>query len=433
MLRQNATCYIRVPFSFNNNSDDFDSLILKIRYDDGFIAYLNGTEVARRNFTGTPIWNSSANAQHPDSEAVNFENIDLSAFLGNLRRGDNLLAIHGLNYSTISSDFLISVELVANQSIPPEDSDISSNVLRYTGPITLTHSTQVKARILRGGTWSALNEATFAVGPVADNLRITEIMYNPDDPNTEYIELKNIGAETVNLNLVSFTNGIDFTFPNLELAPNENVVVVQDRNTFEARYGTAMNIAGEYSGRLNNGGERIRLEDTIGRTILDFDYKDGWRSITDGDGYSLTVIEPISTDSYSWNEKDSWRASVYLGGSPGTDDSALVPDPGAVVINEVLANSPGGAADWIELYNTTEVAIDIGGWFLSDSGSNLMKYEIAAGTRIAPYGYIVFYEDLHFGNPSDPGGYKPFALSENGEQIYLSSAEGSLLTGYRQV
>ncbi|HUU20020.1 MAG TPA: CotH kinase family protein, partial [Sedimentisphaerales bacterium] len=439
MLRQNATCYIRVPFTFNNNPDDFDSLILKVRYDDGFIAYLNGIEVARRNFTGTPTWNSGADAEHPDSEAINFEDIDLSAFLGNLRRGDNLLAIHGLNYSTISSDFLISVELVANQSIPPDDSDISSNVLRYTGPITLTHSTQVKARILRGGMWSALNEATFAVGPIADNLRITEIMYHPqnpdesNEPNEEYIELKNIGTETINLNLVSFTNGIDFTFPSLELAPNEYAVVVQDRSAFEAWYGTAMNIAGEYSGKLNNAGERIRLEDAIGRMILDFDYKDGWRSITNGEGYSLTVIDPTKTDLYSWNEKDSWRASAYAGGSPGEDDSDIIPDPGAVVINEVLAHSHADAADWIELHNTTEVAIDIGGWFLSDSNSNLTKYQIAAGTRIAPDGYILFYEDLHFDNPSDPGCYQPFALSENGEELYLSSAEGSLLTGYRQV
>ncbi|GAG03337.1 unnamed protein product, partial [marine sediment metagenome] len=198
-------------------------------------------------------------------------------------------------------------------------------------------------------------------------------------------------------------------------------------------YGQDINIAGEYSGRLNNAGERIKLEDAIGQTILDFDYKDGWRSITDGDGYSLTVIEPISIDTISWNEKDSWRASAYLGGSPGEDDSGIISSPGAVVINEVLAHSHAGAADWIELHNTTEVTIDIGGWFLSDSSSNPTKYEIAAGTRIAPSGYIVFYEDLHFNNPAAPGCYNPFALSENGEQVYLSSAQNGILTGYRNV
>jgi hypothetical protein len=287
-----------------------------------------------------------------------------------------------------------------------------------------------------------LNEVTFAVGPVEDNLRITEIMYHPqnpaepndpNDPNEEFIELKNIGPETINLNLVKFTNGIDFTFQNPELVPDEYVVVVQDRQVFETRYGAALNIAGEYSGRLNNAGERIRLEDAIGQTILDFGYKDGWRSITDGDGFSLTVIDPANTDPYGWNEKDSWRSSAYLSGSPGEDDSGIIPNPGSVVINEVLAHSHADAADWIEMHNTTSTAIDIGGWFLSDSSSDLTKYQIAAGTIIAPDGYIVFYEDRHFNNPSAPGSNQPFALSENGERLYLSSAESGLLTGYRNV
>ncbi len=438
MYRKNATCYIRIPFIFDGSLDNFDFMTLRIRYDDGFIAYLNGIEVARRNFTGTPTWDSNAGATHSGSAAIDFEDIDISACLSVLQSGNNILAIQGLNSSATSSDFLISTELVADESIPPDESVTSSNVLRYTGPITLPHSVLIKARILRGGTWSALNEATFAVGPVADNLRITEIMYHPqstgdsDDPNEEYIELKNVGAETVNLNLVKFTDGIGFSFPNIELAPNEYVLVVQDRSAFEARYGTGMNIAGEYSGRLNNAGERIRLEDAIGQTILDFDYGDDWRPITDGDGFSLTVIDPINIDPDSWNDKDSWCASAYLGGSPDWDDSGIIPNPGAVVINEVLAFSSAGAADWIELHNTTGEPINIGGWFLSDSGSNLTKYEIAAGTMIGPYEYVVFYEDLHFGNSRNPGCHKQFALSKNGEEAYLSSSEGGVLTGYRE-
>jgi len=434
MYNGNTSCYIRVPFEVNiNDLAGFNIMTLKIRYDDGFVAYLNGTEIAGHNFTGTPEWNSSASVQNTDSAAVVFENLNVSSFLNILRSGENILAIHGLNQRPTSSDFLISAELVVTKSFPVHVPGILLEAIQYYVPIVLNNSVHVKSRVLNGGTWSALNEATFAVGSVAENLRISEIMYNPNDPNTEYIELKNIGAETINLNLVKFTNGIDFTFPNIELVPNEYIVVVQDREAFETRYGTALNIAGQYSGRLNDGGERIRLEDAIGQMILDFDYKDGWRSITDGDGFSLTIIDPANTDPYGWNEKDSWRASAYLSGSPGEDDSGIIPEPGAVVINEVLAHSHAEAADWIELHNTTNVSIDIGGWFLSDSSSDLTKYRIAQGTVIAPGGYIVFYEDRHFNNSSAPGSYQPFALSENGERLYLSSTEGGLLTGYRQV
>ena len=94
--------------------------------------------------------------------------------------------------------------------------------MRYTGPITLDKSTLVKARSLSGGAWSALNEAVFAVGPVAESLRISEIMYHPaEDPNAEFIELTNVGDEAINLNLVRFTKGSSTPSPRLRALPRE--------------------------------------------------------------------------------------------------------------------------------------------------------------------------------------------------------------------
>ena len=288
-----------------------------MRYDDGFIAYINSTEVQRVLFSGTPAWNSRANNGH---EAQSVELFDISSHLSDLRQGQNILAIHGLNVSTSSSDFIIYAELTAGQSSSTSDSRISPAAIEYTEPITLTKSTHIKSRVLDGGAWSALNETTFALGPIAENLRITEMMYHPQDtgdPNEEFIELKNIGTETLNLSLVKFTNGIDFTFPDIDLAAGHYVVVVKDQQVFTARYGTDINVAGQYSGRLANDGERIRLADAVGQTILDFEYSDNWYSITDGKGYSLTIIDAINTDPNSWNQKHSWRASAYRGGSPG--------------------------------------------------------------------------------------------------------------------
>ncbi len=88
---------------------------------------------------------------------------------------------------------------------------------------------------------------------------------------------------------------------------------------------------------------------------------------------------------------------------------------GSVVINEVMAHSHAEAPDWIELYNTTGSTIDISRWYLSDSDSPLTKYKIPNGTTIPAYGYIVFYEDEHFGTA--------FKLSENGETVYLSFSD----------
>jgi len=424
----NATCYVRIPFTTDAN---YSSLSLNLRYDDGFVAYINGTEVARRNFDGTSEWNSRASASHSDSAAILLESIDISDYLGTLQQGDNILAIHGMNSSTTSSDFLVSAELVAKESVSDEDNQ--ENVMEYIGPITLPHSVVVKARVQSGSTWGALTEAVYAGGPVAENLRITEIMYNPPDPNDEFIELKNIGTETLNLNLVSFTNGIDFTFPNTELAAGEHIVVVRNRQMFQTRYGKNINIAGQYTGKLDNAGERIELQDAIGRTILNFRYEDGWRTITDGGGFSLTIIDATNPDLNSWDQKDSWRPSAYANGSPGSDDNGIIPNPGSIVFNEVLAHAHAEAPDWIELYNTTTESINIGGWFISDSKDDLFKYKIPNGTTIGPNGYFVLYEDLNFGNENDPATYEPFALSENGERLYLSSTQNGELAGYRQV
>jgi len=437
MYNRIGSCYIRIPFQVSGDPDTFDLMILKVRYDDGFVAYINGVEVQKTLVSGTPSWNSYASGNH---EAAGLQPFDISNQTGLLRQGQNILAIHGLNVSRTSSDFLISAELVACHITGVTAPGISDSGIGYTGSVTLAKSTHVKARVLSNNTWSALNEATFAAGPVTENLRITEIMYNPfdfaqdrpsTDPNEEYIELTNIGTETINLNLVKFTDGINFTFPDIDIEPGQYIVVVRNLTTFTAQYGTEVNTAGPYSGSLNNAGERIELEDAIGQTILDFSYNDNWSNITDGQGYSLTIIDASNPDPNSWSAKDSWRASAYIGGSPGWDDTDI-PDPGSVVINEVLAHSHAFAADWIELYNTTGRLINIGGWFISDSDPNLTKYEIADGTLLAPYGYIVFYEDLHFVNVSNPGCHTPFALSEDGETVYLTSAHDGELTGYRQ-
>ena len=59
-----------------------------------------------------------------------------------------------------------------------------------------------------------------------------------------------------------------------------------------------------------------------------------------------------------------------------------------------------------------------------------MKYQIAPGVSISAGGYVVFTENLHFGNPADPGCHTPFALSENGDTVYLHSGLDGALTGY---
>ncbi len=320
MYQINGGCYIRIPFTAPNTS--FSTLTLKVRYDDGFVAYLNGAEVARRNFTGDPQWNSVASADNPDTVAVGQASIDISAYAALVGPGANLLAIHGLNGTTDSSDFLISVELTAGEQ---SQGGVSPAALRYTGPIPLTESLHLKARAFNGP-WSALEEVVFAVGPVAESLRVSELMYHPrdggdpNDPNTEFVELTNIGNQSINLHLARFADGIDYTFPSFVLPAGGYCLVVKDLAAFRARYGAALPVVGQYAGSLDNAGERLEIVDAIGRVVQSFTYSDDWFKNTDGKGYSLTVKDPKAADPNSLNDQGAWRASTLVEGSPGRSD-----------------------------------------------------------------------------------------------------------------
>jgi hypothetical protein len=317
MYKITGTCYIRIPFTMPDVA--YSNLVLKVRYDDGFIAYLNGAEVARRNFTGEPQWNSVGSVDNPDAAAVGQTSIDISEYAGLLGPGANLLALHGLNGTIDSSDFLISAELVGGEL---SQGSVALQAIPYAGPISLNQGTHLKARAFNGK-WSALSEAVFAPASVAQGLRISEIMYhpadsgNPNDPNTEFIELTNITDQSINLNLVRFTDGIDYVFPSFELAVGGYCLVVKNLAAFQAKYGTKLPVVGEYAGSLDNGGERIELVDAVGQVIQSFTYDDAWFKSTDGGGYSLVSRNAKTDDPNSLNDEEGWRPSATRGGSPG--------------------------------------------------------------------------------------------------------------------
>ena len=107
----NATAYVRTAFHVDNPTSVF-SLVLRMKYDDGYVAYLNGVEVVRRNAPDELRWDSAATATHRNNLAVEFEDVDISAHIDRLLPGRNILAIHGLNSSAASNDFLVLPELV---------------------------------------------------------------------------------------------------------------------------------------------------------------------------------------------------------------------------------------------------------------------------------------------------------------------------------
>ena len=380
--------------------EDWEDIVGRIKDD-----YINASPSTRTDVVLSQIVNAGW-----------YLSVDPPSFTHGGEVGDN----YSLTMTTTSGTIYYTTDSNDPRQI---GGDVDSNADAYTSAITLTKSCTVKARSRYNSQWSPLHEATFTVGPVAENLRISEIMYNSVDPNDEFIELTNIGAETLNLAMVQFTDGIDFTFPDVELAPGQFIVIVA--NQIDTTIDPSV-IVGQYSSSLSNGGEQIVLKDAIGQVIHDFEYND-WYDLTDGEGFSLELIDPTDEVLTNWNIEESWRPSTYYSGSPGEKTDGY--SPGDIVINELLSHSDADPNDWVELYNTTDQMIDVSGWFLSDDGDtdpNLMKYEIPVGSEIQAGGYLVLTQDDHFGTE--------FAISENGETVYLTSGvDGDgWLTGYRE-
>ncbi len=467
-----TSVYLRKTFSVAD-LDALDRLVLEVQYDDGINLWINGKLAYRDNLAGENLPYTAVATSA--IENLNFVPVDLGDPRTWLVEGTNVIAVQVLNSSkSDSTDFFIDLRLLDEKSqgngvpggsaaapVPgrePGKYEIdaaweSGEIKPFAGTIKIPAAAVTPGRTYRvrcrmkdnTGRWSHWsNPVQFVAGePVAagllEDLRITEVMYNPPAPSSggtdnnefEFIELKNTGDETLNLASVSFNNGVTFSFASgsvKTLGPGKFALVVKNKQAFLSRYGTTVSslIAGQFEGKLANDGETIALTDLWNGTIAEFSYGDGrgWPPAADGGGHSLVPLAAAlpAAPQGSLNYPGNWRASTYIGGSPGKDDPA---PPATVLLNEIMANTqiagapPGQGNDWIELYNPTNASVNLTGWYLSDDPGRPRKWAIPA-TTIPAHGYVTFDETTGFG-----AGGAGFGLSHDGEELVLSYLPGT--------
>jgi|GEM_PF-664048 len=180
---------------------------------------------------------------------------------------------------------------------------------------------------------------------VRANPVIHEIMYHPahsaispENLSKEFIELYNPTAEAIDLTGWTFTKGVSFTFPTIEIEAGGYVVIAADTATFLADYPgfPVSSVVGGWTGQLSNSGERIELSNTSGVRVDSVRYYDEgdwalrrrgpdsagtsgwiWEAEHDGDGSSLELRNPALRNDLGQN----WEASTVTGGTPGTTNS----------------------------------------------------------------------------------------------------------------
>src|SRR5262245_28276224 len=91
--------------------------------------------------------------------------------------------------------------------------------------------------------------------------------------------------------------------------------------------------------------------------------------------------------------------------------------------SSTLADDDGAYSDWIELHNPDPAAVDLTGWYLTDSVSNKTKWQLPS-VSIPTGGYlVVFASNKNRRDPSAPL-HTNFALSAGGEYLALVRADG---------
>lgn len=338
MFAVNASAYLRFQFIIPDQAtlESLGSLTLRMRYDDGFAAYLNGALVGWENF-GSSAWNAASSASRSDVDAVRYQNFDLTPQLVQLQVGVNVLAIHGQNRSSRSSDFLVQALLFTSSVIP---ATVSESALAFDSTFPISGSTLVKARTLSdSGQWSALTENYYSIATPAsaENFIISEIHYHPADAESdqelaistnkddyEFLEFLNTSDGDIDLSKCLFDRGLTFTFAQgSTISAGGRGVIVSNRAAFLARYGSTADpfILGEFEAgsNLSNSGETLALRNPEGGFIFSFSYNDKspWPTGPDGEGPSLVLTGPsIPIDKLG--EATSWQASSLPHGSPGS-------------------------------------------------------------------------------------------------------------------
>ncbi|MBK9097181.1 MAG: lamin tail domain-containing protein [bacterium] len=188
-----------------------------------------------------------------------------------------------------------------------------------------------------------------SIGNVPDysrnDLVINEIMFDPGENNSEFIEFLNLSGDSLNVGgwKIEDENGNNFTLSNIPLIiPDNSFFILAADSLVEVRYdlneNTSRTILGVSSLGLVNTGELILLKDVKGNVIDSIWYSDKWHNdnfISTKD-ISLERINP----NLGANDANNWSSSVaQIGATPGKQNSIYTVNPN-IALNISVSPNP---------------------------------------------------------------------------------------------
>lgn len=313
-----TTSYFRYHFDIPDNIT-ITSVNIAIACDDGAVVWLNGGELLRQNMPSASQYSTYAS-----SEVEGEDEMEYTTYLVNvdsLKTSGNVLAVEVHQASAESKDLYFDLEMSTNDSFQKDE---------FQADLPIIGSASIKARVYNGSEWSALAELDCTIPASYTDLKVTEMMYAAEVPDWAaesgwdrddfaWIELQNTGSGVLDMEGIQFVQGIDYTFPSMNLGAGERVVLAKNLEAFSSMYETnGICLLSGYSGNLARNGETITIQDPTGEKILSYIYSNTWYPGTDQGGYSLVVVD-TQAEEVLWSTAANWRASLVTGGNPGAE------------------------------------------------------------------------------------------------------------------
>lgn len=260
---------------------------------------------------------------------------------------------------------------------------------------------------------------------VSSQVVISEIMYNPPESGVdslEYIELQNVGSQSIQMLGWTFTQGINYTFEDFILGPGEFVVVAVNLGAFQGVFGTDITAfqMGANSA-LNNSGEAVTIADAQGTVISTVTYANaagGWYAPADGNGASIELCDP----SRNVNDVANW--------GPSTNDT------GISINNRTIFATPGAPNSSICIFEP-DVIVMVGDFFFTPADITINVGETVQwvntggshnvnGTQMA---FPANPESFGSGNPSSSNWTYEYTFETAGFYRYRCDVHSGMMMG----
>jgi CotH kinase protein/Lamin Tail Domain/PA14 domain/Putative Ig domain len=275
-----------------------------------------------------------------------------------------------------------------------------------------------------------------------DFLVINEIQYDAAQPNASYLELHNTSSTTP-FDLSGYRlDGVGYTFPpGAVLSAGGFLVLAKDAAGFSAAYGATVPVFGVFPGSLDNDGERLALvqPDPLGGAqevvLNEVRYSDRapWPTNAAGFGPSLQLVDPLQDNRRpgNWMSTATNAPNRVTPGAVNAGRATLEPFP-LVWLNEVLPVNTSGPLDnagqrdpYIELYNSGTNAVDLSGFFLTDSYADLTRWAFPQGTVLAANGFLVVWADGDVAQSAALAPHASFRLAATNGSVALVRPQGT--------